>query len=162
MFPPCLPQGIGSVPGGRTIFLQKMRRSQPVWVGLSLERGSVLKSCFLCFCAFSMWFLRSSMANVVFLRISGKQSRRHCGSVCKVFWCLLGPGASSTPHAATAATAAQAIVIFATMGHVSRNFMARRLPEVPALVFVALVMVPVALVLRRQYRGVGRFTSGDR
>jgi hypothetical protein len=48
------------------------------------------------------------------------------------------------------------------MGHVSRNFMARRLPEVPALVFVALVMVPVALVLRRQYRRVGRFTSGDR
>jgi drug/metabolite transporter (DMT)-like permease len=63
---------------------------------------------------------------------------------------LLGLGASSMPHAATAA---QAMVILATMGYVSSNLMARRLPEVPALFFavtmlffVALVMVPVALV----------------
>lgn len=63
---------------------------------------------------------------------------------------LLGPDASSTPHSALSA---QAMVILATVGYVSSNLMVRHLPEVPALFFavmmlffVALVMVPVALL----------------
>ena len=63
---------------------------------------------------------------------------------------LLGPDASSTPHSALSA---QAMVVLATLGYVSSNLMARHLPVVPALFFavmmlffVALVMVPVALL----------------
>ena len=63
---------------------------------------------------------------------------------------LLGPDASSTPHSVLSA---QAMVVLATLGYVSSNLMARHLPVVPALFFavmmlffVALVMVPVALL----------------
>jgi drug/metabolite transporter (DMT)-like permease len=63
---------------------------------------------------------------------------------------LLGRDASSIPHAGLSA---QAMVILATMGYVSSTLMARHLPEVPALFFalmmlffVALVMVPMALL----------------